>query len=438
MIIVLILFYILFPILLIYWTQKSSFINRVGAVVLAYGFGLLIGNIGVFPDTSDVYKGLLEGKAALPALRAEELFSQGLITASDLYANQIASIQDMLLSFTIPLAIPLLLFSLDLRRWLRLARKTFISLFLALVSVVIVVYSGFFLFRNTVDHIDMVGGMIIGIYTGGTPNVASIAAGLGVLENNQELFIMTNTYDIVIGATCLLLLLTVGQRVIGLVLPPFESPEVTADDVDVKAVTSDIDDYSGMFRHATIIDLLKALGIAVCIFIIGILLGGLAKWVFTDLTFLQAIFNPQMAILILVITSLGLAASLVPAVNRLAKTFHFGMYLIILFCLVVASMANLREMFQIDNLHLFLYIFMVVYGSLVVHVLLSIPFKVDTDTMIISSTAMVYSPPFVPVVAAALKNKDVIISGLTIGILGYVLGNFLGIFTGKLLATWMP
>jgi uncharacterized membrane protein len=280
--------------------------------------------------------------------------------------------------------------------------------------------------------------MIIGIYTGGTPNVASIAAGLGVLENNQELFIMTNTYDIVIGATCLLLLLTVGQRVIGLVLPPFESPEVTADDVDVKAVTSDIDDYSGMFRHATIIDLLKALGIAVCIFIIGILLGGLAKWVFTDLTFLQAIFNPQMAILILVITSLGLAASLVPAVNRLAKTFHFGMYLIILFCLVVASMANLREMFQIDNLHLFLYIFMVVYGSLVVHVLLSIPFKVDTDTMIISSTAMVYSPPFVPVVAAALKNKDVIISGLTIGILGYVLGNFLGIFTGKLLATWMP
>ena len=438
MIIVLILFYILFPILLIYWTQKSSFINRVGAVVLAYGFGLLIGNIGIFPDTSDVYKGLLEGKAALPALRAEELFSQGLITASDLYANQIASIQDMLLSFTIPLAIPLLLFSLDLRRWLRLARKTFISLFLALVSVVIVVYSGFFLFRNTVDHIDMVGGMIIGIYTGGTPNVASIAAGLGVLENNQELFIMTNTYDIVIGATCLLLLLTVGQRVIGLVLPPFESPEVTADDVDVKAVTSDIDDYSGMFRHATIIDLIKALGIAVCIFIIGVLLGGLAKWVFTDLTFLQAIFNPQMAILILVITSLGLAASLVPAVNRLAKTFHFGMYLIILFCLVVASMANLRDMFQIDNLHLFLYIFMVVYGSLVVHVLLSIPFKVDTDTMIISSTALVYSPPFVPVVAAALKNKDVIISGLTIGILGYVLGNFLGIFTGKLLAAWMP
>jgi len=438
MIIVLVLFYILFPILLIYWTQKSSFINKVGAVVLAYGFGLLIGNIGIFPETSDVYKGLLEGKAALPAPRAGELFTEGVITSSDMYANQIASIQDMLLSFTIPLAIPLLLFSLDLRRWLRLARKTFISLVLALVSVVIVVYGGFFLFRNSVDHIDMVGGMIIGIYTGGTPNVASIAAGLGVLENNQELFIMTNTYDIVIGATCLLLLLTVGQRLIGLVLPPFRTPEVSADEFDVKSVTSDIDDYSGMFRHTTIIGLLKSLGIAVVIFIIGDLLGALTRMVFNDLSFTEAILNPQMAVLILVITSLGLAASLIPAVNKLAKTFHFGMYLIIMFCLVVASMSNLREMFQIDNLNLFLYIFMVVYGSLVVHVLLSIPFKVDTDTMIISSTALVYSPPFVPVVASALKNKDVIISGLTIGILGYVLGNFLGIFTGELLAGWMP
>ena len=438
MIIILVLFYILFPILLIYWTQKSTFINKVGAVVLAYGFGLLIGNIGIFPATSDVYHGLLEGKAALPSAKAEDLFSQGIITSSDLYSNQISSIQDMLLTFTIPLAIPLLLFSLDLRRWLRLAKKTFISLILALVSVVVVVYGGFFIFRDSIEHIDMVGGMIIGIYSGGTPNVASIAAGLGVLENNQELFIMTNTYDMVIGATCLLLLITVGQRIIGLVLPPFRIPEVTAEDVDVNAVTTDIDDYSGMFRRATILDLFKALGIAIGIFIIGAIMGGLAQMVLSGQTFMQALFNPHMAVLILVITSLGLAVSLIPKINKLTKTFQFGMYLIILFCLVMASMANLRDMFQIDYLNLFLYIFMVVYGSLVVHVLLSIPFKVDTDTMIISSTALVYSPPFVPVVASALKNKDVIISGLTIGILGYVLGNFLGIGTGKLLASFMP
>jgi uncharacterized membrane protein len=39
----------------------------------------------------------------------------------------------------------------------------------------------------------------------------------------------------------------------------------------------------------------------------------------------------------------------------------------------------------------------------------------------------------VPAVAGALKNKDVIISGLTIGILGYAFGTYLGIFVGKIL-----
>ena len=145
-----------------------------------------------------------------------------------------------------------------------------------------------------------------------------------------------------------------------------------------------------------------------------------------------------MAVLILVITTLGLGVSLIPRIHKLAKTFQFGMYLIVMFCLVVASMANLREMFQVEYLNLFLYILLVVYGSLLVHVLLYIPFKIDTDTMIISSTALVYSPPFVPVVASALKNKDVIISGLAIGIFGYVLGNFIGIGTGQILHTLMP
>jgi uncharacterized membrane protein len=43
------------------------------------------------------------------------------------------------------------------------------------------------------------------------------------------------------------------------------------------------------------------------------------------------------------------------------------------------------------------------------------------------------SPPFVPVVAHALKNKYIIISGLIIGIIGYAIGNYLGV----LLAYWI-
>lgn len=82
---------------------------------------------------------------------------------------------------------------------------------------------------------------------------------------------------------------------------------------------------------------------------------------------------------------------------------------------------------------MFLYVFWVVFGSMFIHVGLARIFKVDTDTTIISITALTYSPPFVPAVAGAIKNKNVIISGLTIGILGFAFGSYLGIFIGKIL-----
>ena len=70
---------------------------------------------------------------------------------------------------------------------------------------------------------------------------------------------------------------------------------------------------------------------------------------------------------------------------------------------------------------------MAVFGSLLIHVLLSKLFKIDTDSTIIAITALSTSPPFVPVVAGALKNKEIIVTGITIGVIGYAIGNYLGI-----------
>ena len=68
----------------------------------------------------------------------------------------------------------------------------------------------------------------------------------------------------------------------------------------------------------------------------------------------------------------------------------------------------------------------VVFGGLVLHVLISRYFRVDSDTVMVTSTALICSPPFVPVIAGAIRNREVIVSGLTVGILGYAVGNYLG------------
>jgi uncharacterized membrane protein len=124
--------------------------------------------------------------------------------------------------------------------------------------------------------------------------------------------------------------------------------------------------------------------------------------------------------------------SLIPAVNNIKKTFQSGMYLIVIFCIVIGSMADL-SIFTTRSLYIGAFIAVVVFGSMVIQVLLSKLFKIDTDTTIIASTAFIFSAPFVPTVANALKNKEIIVSGITIGIIGYAVGNFLGISLAYLL-----
>jgi uncharacterized membrane protein len=104
-----------------------------------------------------------------------------------------------------------------------------------------------------------------------------------------------------------------------------------------------------------------------------------------------------------------------------------GMYLILIFSLTVASMADLRTMFSIGMLNLILFITWVYFGSLFLHLILAKIFRIDADNFLIVATAYIFSPPFVPLVASALKNKDVIITGITGGILGYILGNYFGV-----------
>jgi uncharacterized membrane protein len=134
----------------------------------------------------------------------------------------------------------------------------------------------------------------------------------------------------------------------------------------------------------------------------------------------------SVAIIILSITTLSILSSTVPKLNRIKKTFQAGMYFILIFCVVVGSMADI-SLFAHTSVYLLFYVFLVIFGSLFLHFLFAWIFKIDTDTVIITSVAMIFSPPFVPAIANALHNREIILSGLTVGLIGYSIGNYIGI-----------
>ncbi len=375
----LILFYLFTPLFILHLCHRFPWVNKLGAIMVAYGIGLLVGNMNIIPESA---KG----------------------------------VQDIIATITVPLAIPLMLFSSDIKSWLRVAGKTMLSMFIAIVSVVLMVILGYILFRQGNDeNFWKVGGLLIGVYTGGTPNIAALKLMLNV-DNN--VFLLVNTYDMVISAVYFFFLITVAQKVFGLVLPRFKTKLTEQELLEFKEAAKD--PYWGILQKKNAIPLLKGLGLSVLIFAIG---GGLMMLVPE---------KAQMIVVILSITTMGILASLIPGVNRIPKTFEAGMYLILIFSIDVASMVNVSEMFG-SSPHLFYYVALVIFGSLFLQVVVSAFFKIDTDTTIVTSTAMICSPPFVPAVAGALKNKEIVISGLTVGIIGYAIGNYLGVVIAELL-----
>lgn len=360
--------------------KKVRLFGRIGPVLLLYILGVVIGNIGIKP----------EGMSAL---------------------------QDIMSSAMVPLAIPMMLFGCTFR--LRETKQQLKALITGLTAVVIAVIGGYLLFGRHIDEGAKIGGMLTGVYTGGTINLAALKTMLGV---KNETYILLNSYDMLVSFLYLTFLLTVGIKLFRKFLP--YKPDVTKHGEGIQETQEDQEkegDYSQLFTKSGMKDAGKLLGITLLICAIS---GGVA------LLLPQSAF---MVIFILMLTTLGLASSFIKPIHNLKHSYNIGMYFIYIFCIVVASMADLANLNLTGSLNLLGYLLFAVFGSLFIQALLARLFKIDADTMVIASVTFINSPPFVPMMAAAMNNRRVLVTGLTLGIIGYAVGNYLGFLISELL-----
>jgi len=281
--ILLAVFYLFFPVAILYICHKFPIANKIGPVLLAYGFGLVLGNLNILPESSE-------------------------------------KVQDLMTMITIPLAIPLLLFSTNIKAWFKIAGKTLVSMIIALVSVVIVVFLGYLIFKgNGIKELWKIGGLLVGLYSGGTPNLASLKL---VLDVDPDVFVITHSFDMLISAIYLLFLITIVQKTFQLVLPKFKSFYKDSDGGNSNNLFTD--NYWGFWKKPYRKSVLIGLLISMAIFAMG----GILTLIVPE--------KSQMAVVILTITTLAIFSSLIKSVNKLEKTFDLGMFFILIFSLVIA------------------------------------------------------------------------------------------------------
>ena len=122
-----------------------------------------------------------------------------------------------------------------------------------------------------------------------------------------------------------------------------------------------------------------------------------------------------------------------PTIQKFDKSYDLGMYLIYIFSMAIASMADLSNLQIMENLNMIAFLTFAIFVSLFIHAIICRLLKVNADSMVISSVAFINSPPFVPMISNAMKNRTALVTGITSGLMGYAVGNYLGILMARLL-----
>ncbi len=328
--------------------------------------------------------------------------------------GELLSIGNTIGNLCIPLAIPLMLVCCSLSHWS--TGKALKALFSGIAAVLIAIAAGFFLFRGQYDaqKFAQVSAVAAGIYTGGIPNMGAIAQGVGM---DPETYLFVTSYDLIATGLYLVFVICLGKPVFRTLLPApvasLPSPQKASDPQPLKVSKN----------------LLAEIFIPLAI---TLLIAAVSYFVSTLLP-----HNLSTPVLILTLTTLAIGASFLPAVrkinriaeqqNRQTSAFSLGLYFVYVFCFSIANACDVRQMNLSGSLSILWYILFIIFGSLLLQIIFSRLLKLDADTTLVTSVALINSPPFVPLVAALLGNKDIVILGITIGLLGYMVGNYLGL-----------
>jgi uncharacterized membrane protein len=313
-------------------------------------------------------------------------------------------------AYSVVLAIPLLLFSTDLSAWFRHAKDTVLSFLLCVISGVICSGIVAFFFKDSIENSWQISGILVGLYTGGTPNMNAIGVSLDV---KSETLVLLNAADVFCGGIYLIFLTSIAYPLFSKLLPAFKGEKNT---IGISAGERKVFSLKGLLILLATTLLILGMSTGLCLLIFG------------DIK--------ALAFILLMLTTLSIGASFIPGIRNIKGSFEIGEYLLLMFCVAIGMQADLNTLLS-EGGTIILYTGFVLGSTVILHLLLAKIFKIDVDTMMITATAALYGPVFIGQIASTIKNRTLIVSGMATGLVGYAIGNYLGISVAYILQSIM-
>ncbi len=343
------------------WAEKTPWGARLSGAVVAIGTTFILSNLGVIPASAPVY--------------------------------------DMVWSYLVPLAIPLLLFKADLRRILREAGPTLLAFLAGAVGTVVGTVVAYHLIPLGEEGWK-VAGIFCATYVGGSMNYVAVAEALGL--RSADLVAAGMAADNLVMTLYFLLLFALPG--IGWLRRRYRNR--------VEEVEGEAGGYWDN-RSISLVDLAVSVAVAAVSCAVGF---GLASWM------------GWKGGGILVLTALVVvAATLLPGrLGALGGAEEMGTLLMQVFFAAIGASANIGVVLRVGPM-LVLFAATILLVHLAIILVAGRLMGLDLIEVVIASNANMGGPTTAAAMAVARRWETLVIPAILCGTLGYATATFIGV-----------
>jgi len=343
--------------------EKTKFGATVSAVIIIIVVSIVLSNLSIIPKSAPAY--------------------------------------DLIGSFLLPLAIPLLLFKADLRRIIPETKGMLIAFMFGTLGTVIGVLVGVWLLPLG-DSSSQLAGIFSATYIGGSMNMAAVAK---VVEIDPTLLSSSVAADNVVGVMYLgLLAVMPAIKLLSRFFPTDIIQEALNAEKQEETMTKII--------HLDLLHLSFAIGLSL---IICALSNGIA----------QSLGVKNYAILFITAITVLIANLFPKQLAKLQGDYEIGMLFMYLFFVIIGASADIALMID-GALVLALFTVVIIFFHLLTILLGGKLLKLDLAEIVIASNACAMGPATAAAMAASKRWQSLVTPSIMLGVFGYVIANFIG------------
>lgn len=380
----------------IYLEQKYKWAAKITGAVIALIGALVLANLKIIPTSAPTY--------------------------------------DVVWSYVIPLAIPLLLFQANLKKIWNESGRLIIIFLISSIGTVVGVYLAFLPLKGMVPYLDKIGAMMTGSYIGGSVNFVALAS---KFEAPGEMVSAAVVADNLMMAIYFFMLMAIPA--IGFFRKNYRTPYIEELEKNRSQGKENEAATYWKAKEISLKDIAFAFGSAFVIVAVAFKLAEIFDHVIPEgESFVTTLLNGILGDKYLMLTTITIiVVTLFPKFfESIRGSQEFGTFLIYIFFVVIGVPASIPQL--IENAPLLLvFVFIAVIINMLVTFVVGKIFKFSLEEIIIASNANIGGPTTAAAMAIAKGWTSLIVPAVLAGTLGYIIGNYIGSMMGYLFSGMM-